>query len=67
MAEVKIDVERCKGCELCTLVCPKSIIKKGNQINSKGYQYVMITDNDNCVGCGMCALICPDVALEVWK
>jgi 2-oxoglutarate ferredoxin oxidoreductase subunit delta len=67
MAEVKINIERCKGCELCTIVCPKEILKKGSNINSKGYQYVEVTDRDECIGCAMCAMICPDVALEVWK
>jgi 2-oxoglutarate ferredoxin oxidoreductase subunit delta len=67
MAEVKIDFERCKGCELCALVCPKEILKKSNKINSKGYQYIELTDREKCIGCGMCAFICPDVAIEVWK
>ncbi len=67
MPEVKINIEKCKGCQLCTLVCPKEIIKLSNKINSKGYQYIEITDPEKCIACGMCALICPDVVLEVWK
>ena len=30
--------ERCKGCELCTIVCPKKIIVMANHFNSKGYR-----------------------------
>ncbi len=67
MPEVKINIEKCKGCQLCTLVCPKEIIKLSSKINSKGYQYIEITDPEKCIACGMCALICPDVVLEVWK
>ncbi len=67
MAEVKIDEERCKGCELCTTVCPKGILELSKKINKKGYLVITITDKEKCIGCGMCALICPDIALEVWK
>ena len=67
MPEVNINVNKCKGCELCTLVCPKEILTLGKNINAKGYQYIEISNRDECIGCGMCALICPDVALEVWK
>ncbi len=67
MAEVKIHVDFCKGCELCTTVCPKNILKLGKKINVKGYQFIEILDMQECIGCGMCANICPDVAIEVWK
>jgi 2-oxoglutarate ferredoxin oxidoreductase subunit delta len=67
MPEVKINIDKCKGCELCTLVCPEKILEVGKKINSKGYQYIEITDKEKCLGCGMCASICPDVALEVWR
>ena len=67
MPEVKINIEKCKGCQLCTLVCPKEIIQLSSKINSKGYQYIEITAPEECIACGMCALICPDVVLEVWK
>ena len=26
MAKVTFDTDRCKGCELCTIVCPKKIV-----------------------------------------
>ncbi len=67
MAQVKIDIERCKGCELCTTVCPKEILQLSKNMNKKGYLVIEILDEEKCIGCGMCALICPDVALEVWK
>ena len=67
MADIKIHFDLCKGCELCTTVCPKEILSLGKSINIKGYQYIEITDRDKCIGCGMCANICPDVAIEVWK
>ncbi len=67
MAEVKIDFERCKGCELCTTVCPKNILKLSKRMNKKGYLVIEMLDKEKCIGCGMCALICPDIAIEVWK
>jgi len=67
MAVLKIDIERCKGCELCTTVCPKEIIVLSKKLNKKGYQFIEILDEEKCIGCGMCATICPDVVIEVWK
>lgn len=67
MAQVKFDEERCKGCEVCTSVCPKKILKMANRFNSKGYQPAEITDQSQCIGCAFCARMCPDVAIEVFK
>ncbi len=67
MAKIIIDEERCKGCELCTVVCPKGILELSNKINKKGYLVIQVTDMDACIGCGNCALMCPDIAIEVWR
>jgi len=67
MAKVKINEERCKGCELCTTVCPKDILHLSKKMNKKGYLVIEMLDREKCIGCGMCALICPDIAIEVWK
>jgi len=70
MAKVKglilIAVERCKGCGLCTVVCPSSILKIDHKrVNVKGYQPVAVTDMSQCIGCGNCAQMCPDSAITV--
>ncbi|MDH7601846.1 MAG: 4Fe-4S binding protein [Armatimonadota bacterium] len=67
MAEIKIDRERCKGCELCVHFCPKGCIEMENGYNRKGYQPSTFVKRDKCTGCAICALVCPDVAIEVWR
>ena len=63
---VLIDKDRCKGCGLCSVVCPKEILFMDDTvINVKGYQPVALTDMGKCIGCGHCALVCPDVVIHV--
>ncbi|OFX16734.1 MAG: tungsten formylmethanofuran dehydrogenase [Armatimonadetes bacterium RBG_16_58_9] len=67
MAAIKIDRERCKGCELCVHFCPKGCITMEDSFNSKGYRPSCFVKRDECSGCAVCAGICPDVAIEVWR
>jgi len=68
MALVTFDKERCKGCELCTTVCPKKIVVMNeNEINNKGFFTASVTEMQLCIGCGFCAMICPDCVIEVEK
>jgi 2-oxoglutarate ferredoxin oxidoreductase subunit delta len=67
MAKIEIDQERCKGCGLCTIACPKALMKIGEEINRQGYFYVVWDANGQCTGCAICGEICPDVAIRVWK
>jgi len=68
VAKVVFDEERCKGCELCTTVCPKGIvIMAKDRINKKGYHPATVKNMDLCIGCAFCARICPDVVIEVEK
>ena len=68
MAKVVFDEARCKGCELCTTVCPKGIvIIDQGRINEKGYHPAAVKEMDKCIGCAFCAIICPDVVIEVEK
>jgi 2-oxoglutarate ferredoxin oxidoreductase subunit delta len=66
---VLVDVDRCKGCELCTTVCPQNVLQMGrNRFNARGYRPVELVDPEGkCTGCAMCALICPDVVLTVYR
>lgn len=65
---IKIDERRCKGCELCTTVCPKSLIHMSTTFSARGYRPAMLVDpNAECTGCLLCATICPDVAITVYR
>jgi len=80
--KIIIDTERCKGCGLCVLVCPKNSIVISTKSNKNGYfpaQPVPSVDcgeqsrtvegatNTDCTGCAACAIICPDVVIEVYR
>jgi 2-oxoglutarate ferredoxin oxidoreductase subunit delta len=67
MAKVEIDRERCKGCGLCTVSCPKKLMRMGQEINRQGYFYACWDENEACTGCAICGEICPDVAIRVWR
>ena len=54
MAKGKVTFKEdiCKGCELCTTVCPVKIITMDrSKINAKGYNPATVTDMDKCIGC----------------
>lgn len=69
MSKISIDENRCKGCLLCALACPKGIIARSERINKKGYKVAEVKEElmQNCTGCTSCALMCPDVAITVWR
>ena len=67
-AKVTFNTDRCKGCELCTTVCPKHIVAiDQTTINHKGYHPATVRpeDMEKCVGCASCAKICPDSIITV--
>lgn len=63
---VAIDVETCKGCELCVEACPQESIQLSKGINKHGYHYAVLV-RDNCTGCVNCALVCPDAVITVYR
>ncbi|TSA23631.1 MAG: 4Fe-4S dicluster domain-containing protein [Bacteroidetes bacterium] len=70
MAKIKgdivVNIERCKGCEVCIASCPFSTISMSEEVNSKGYHFA-IKVNDDCTGCSNCALVCPDGVITVYR
>jgi len=63
---VSFDENKCKGCELCTTVCPvKIVLMDKERINVKGYHPATVKEMDKCTACGSCAKICPDVVIRV--
>ncbi len=59
--------ERCKGCGLCTQVCPKHLLEVSAQINKQGYHVMALHSPEKCSGCALCAEMCPDMVIEVWR
>jgi len=64
-ALVTIDRDRCKGCELCVSVCPKQVLAMSKEINSKGYFYSQVVNQEACIACRFCGMMCPDCAIEI--
>lgn len=69
MARVEFIEERCKGCLLCTTVCPVEIIVQADRFNQQGYKVVEVRpeDMEKCTGCASCAQMCPDYAIRVYR
>ena len=79
MPKIKINKDRCKGCYLCIVNCPNSLIKIDGELNVKGAKPAVFSGgkparlkskserSGGCTGCGMCALICPEFIIEVYK
>ena len=71
MAKIKgavvVNVERCKGCNLCVVECPSNVLALSKEANAKGYNFSQMSDPDSCVGCAACAWVCPDACITVYK
>lgn len=63
---IEVNIETCKGCELCIESCPQDSIGMSKEINAKGYHYAVLVQ-DNCTGCINCALVCPDAVITVYR
>lgn len=64
--DIVIDIEKCKGCEVCIPACPQDVIALAKNVNRKGYHYAE-TVNDQCTGCANCAIVCPDGVITVYR
>lgn len=64
---IVVDVEKCKGCELCVVACPTKVLQLAKGVNGKGYHYSYMENPDACTGCTSCALVCPDAVITVYR
>lgn len=65
---IVIEVDRCKGCELCLEACPQHVIALADSFNAKGYRPALLVDpNHECTGCALCAVVCPDGCITVFR
>ena len=73
--KLQIDESRCKGCNLCVLVCPYRIFQEGKEANMRGIVVPALDRPERCTNCrlqhlygrmlcGMCQMICPDQAIR---
>ncbi len=60
-----IDIDKCKGCGLCVIVCPKKNLKLSEELNKKGYYSALQKNPENCLFCTSCCIMCPDVAITI--
>jgi 2-oxoglutarate ferredoxin oxidoreductase subunit delta len=60
-----MDLERCKGCELCIDVCPPGVLSMSEQRNERGFLVPALSPG--CTGCAACQMICPDFVFEVYR
>lgn len=63
---IQVDIETCKGCELCVEACPQESLQLSEKPNAQGYHYAVLI-KDNCTGCENCALVCPDAVITVYR
>jgi 2-oxoglutarate ferredoxin oxidoreductase subunit delta len=63
---VTIDVDACKGCDLCIPACPpRVLVMTTTETNRLGFSYPQLLPG--CTGCMACLQICPDFVFEVYK
>ncbi|MFA5727518.1 MAG: mercury methylation ferredoxin HgcB [Saccharofermentanaceae bacterium] len=55
---LELDVEKCKGCSMCMMVCPHAVFEIENK-------KAVIRNRDHCMECGACAKNCPEGAITV--
>lgn len=69
MSRIEVQEDRCKGCLLCTTVCPVDIIVQSERFNVSGYKVAEVPEAamGKCTDCTSCAQICPDVAIKVYR
>jgi len=51
--------DKCKGCGLCVISCPRDVLVISERLNSKGYHYA-VYKGEGCIGCGNCFYTCPE-------
>jgi len=66
MAKVTFNTDKCKGCGLCVVSCPRGILEiSQDKLNKKGHPVAVCSNQDECIGCASCAIMCPDCVITV--
>ena len=68
---VEVDQEKCKGCEVCVVVCPQGCIKLNRAVfNTRGFhpaEFIYQGKKGGCTACGLCYMVCSDYAVTTIK
>ena len=65
---IVVNEERCKGCSLCVVACPKDVIAlTDRKVNVNGYPFAIAERPDECIGCTACGIVCPDGCITVYR
>ena len=68
MSRIVIDEGRCKGCALCTHVCPHNLVHMATHFNARDTSPPnSSTPRATCTACANCATMCPDLAITVYR
>ena len=67
IGSIVVDIDRCKGCEICMVSCPTGTIAMASEVNIKGYRYAYPAKPELCNGCINCAIVCPDGVITVYR
>jgi len=63
-----LDKNRCAGCQICSLACPKEAIKVEKRLKLNGERTskpLVDVDLAKCNFCGICDILCPYGAIDV--
>lgn len=67
VGSIVVDIEKCKGCDLCVVACPTDVIALSSDANAKGYNFAYMIHPDACNGCSACAEVCPETCITVYR
>jgi len=59
MVEISIKKEACRGCQICSEICPTDVLEY-----NAAEQKVFVKNAENCIACLSCTYICPSTAIS---
>jgi len=59
MVEISIKKEACRGCQICSEICPTDVLEY-----NAAEQKVFVKNAANCIACLSCTYICPSTAIS---
>lgn len=62
---VEIDLEKCDGCKLCTVICPASALEL---FDERGKKKARVKDSfRSCISCNNCQAVCESGAIRATR